>query len=109
MARSHPTPKKKPQVAPFSSPRRERYRYYGYSAIVNLLDYTACTLPVTTADRNVDVADAVSFKPVSDLDRQIAGDCTFFLSPSFSSPSHFSPPVLLPSQLPPPIGKENKS
>ncbi|KAI4097849.1 MAG: hypothetical protein LQ344_000121 [Seirophora lacunosa] len=60
-------------VAPFSAPRRERYRYYGYTAIVNLLDYTACTLPVTTADKNIDVAVA-SFKPVSDLDRQVAGD-----------------------------------
>ncbi|KAI4288613.1 MAG: hypothetical protein L6R35_002122 [Caloplaca aegaea] len=62
-------------VAPFSAARPGRYSYYGYSSIVNLLDYTACTLPVTTADKNIDVVvDAASFKPVSELDRKIMED-----------------------------------
>ncbi|KAL8646563.1 MAG: hypothetical protein Q9210_006066 [Variospora velana] len=61
-------------VAPFSAARPERYSYYGYSSIVNLLDYTACTLPVTTADKNIDVLDAASFQPVSELDRKITED-----------------------------------
>lgn len=94
------TQRKKTQVAPFSAPRRERYRYYGYTAIVNLLDYTACTLPVTTADKNIDVAVA-SFKPVSDLDRQVAGDCTSFFSLSLFFFTFFSsPPPPLSAFLP---------
>ncbi|KAL8723507.1 MAG: hypothetical protein Q9225_000240 [Loekoesia sp. 1 TL-2023] len=58
-------------VAPFSAARPSGYLYYGYSSIVNVLDYTACTLPVTTADKNVDVVDLSSFKPVSELDKKI--------------------------------------
>lgn len=42
--------------------------------IVNLLDYSACTLPVTTADQEVDVADE-GFEPVSDLDKKVAEYC----------------------------------
>lgn len=62
------------QVAPFSAARPNGYLYYGYSSIVNVLDYSACTLPVTTADQDVDLADP-SFKPVSETDRKVAQTC----------------------------------
>ncbi|KAL9615259.1 MAG: hypothetical protein Q9167_000353 [Letrouitia subvulpina] len=58
--------------APFAAVRPNTYAYYGYSMIVNLLDYSTCTLPVTTVDREVDVADE-GFEPVSELDREVAG------------------------------------
>ncbi|KAL9004650.1 MAG: hypothetical protein Q9188_002541 [Gyalolechia gomerana] len=57
-------------VAPFSAARPGKYTYYGYSSIVNVLDYTACTLPVTTVDKNIDVVDP-SFKPMSKSDEAI--------------------------------------
>ncbi|KAL8840740.1 MAG: hypothetical protein Q9170_001178 [Blastenia crenularia] len=57
-------------LAPFSAARPGKYLYYNYSTIVNVLDYSACTLPVTTTDKNIDVVDS-AFKPVSDLDKAV--------------------------------------
>ncbi|KAL8700918.1 MAG: hypothetical protein Q9201_005187 [Fulgogasparrea decipioides] len=57
-------------LAPFAAARPKMYLYYGYSAIVNALDYTACTLPVTLVDKYIDTVDP-SFKAVSDLDKKI--------------------------------------
>ena len=68
-------------VAPFPAPRPERYRYYGYTSIINLLDYTACTVPVTRVDQSVDVIDE-NFKPIDDFDQKVQDDCEF---PNFSS------------------------
>ncbi|MCJ1474174.1 Acetamidase [Lambiella insularis] len=56
-------------VAPFPAARPKSYKYYGYSAIVNLLDYTSCVIPVTTADQKVDVM-SKDFKPLGDMDRK---------------------------------------
>ncbi len=61
-------------VAPFSAPRPQKYTYYGYSTIFNVLDYTCCTIPITYADQNVDVV-AKDFKPISDLDKAVAEGC----------------------------------
>ncbi|KAI4190375.1 MAG: hypothetical protein L6R41_000827 [Letrouitia leprolyta] len=57
-------------LAPFSAARPGTYSYYAYSSIVNVLDYTACTLPVTTADKNIDIVNP-SFKPMSKADETI--------------------------------------
>ncbi|KAL8924465.1 MAG: hypothetical protein Q9172_002676 [Xanthocarpia lactea] len=57
-------------VAPFAAARPNNFLWYGYTAFVNLLDYTACTLPVTTVDKSVDVTDPF-FKPVSELDATV--------------------------------------
>ena len=62
------------QVAPFAAARRNCFLWYGYSGIVNILDYTACTLPVTTVDKSIDVADS-SFKSLSDLDKSVMDTC----------------------------------
>jgi hypothetical protein len=48
----------------------------GYTTIVNLLDYTACTLPVTTADKSIDVVDP-DFRPLSKLDERVVRTCKF--------------------------------
>jgi len=58
-------------LAPFPAARPEGYKYYGYSTFVNLLDYSACTIPVTTADETIDVPDK-GFKPLTDHDKIIA-------------------------------------
>lgn len=60
--------------APFSAARPMQYKYYGYTMIINLLDYTACTVPVTYADKNVDTV-VKDFKPLSELDQTIMDSC----------------------------------
>ena len=48
----------------------------GYTTIVNLLDYTACTLPVTTADKSIDIIDPDN-KPLSERDERVMKTCKF--------------------------------
>jgi amidase len=60
-------------LAPYAAARPGRYLYYGYSSIINGLDYTAVTIPVTLADKSIDVADK-SFKALSDADQQAYDD-----------------------------------
>lgn len=47
----------------------------GYTVWVNLLDYTASVIPVTTVDKTVDVWDA-SFTPVTEMDKMVFENCT---------------------------------
>lgn len=54
-------------VAPHAAVIPGRYLYTGYTEVINLLDYTACVIPITTADKTVDVADP-DFVPLNDLD-----------------------------------------
>jgi len=54
-------------VAPHAAVIPGRQVYIGYTEIVNLLDYSAAVIPVTNADKNVDLADA-SHVPLNDLD-----------------------------------------
>jgi len=61
-------------VAPFAAARPNSFKYYGYSSIFNVLDYSACVVPVTNVDKNVDVVDK-NFKPVNDLDQGVAETC----------------------------------
>ena len=63
-------------VAPFAAARPTTYKYYGYSTIVNLLDYTSCTIPITTADKNIDVVEA-QYKPTSDVDKDVYDTCEY--------------------------------
>ena len=62
-------------LAPFAAAIPEKYLYYGYSGTVNVLDYTSCTIPVTVADKEVDVVK--DFKPLSDQDRKVMDSCEF--------------------------------
>ena len=61
-------------VAPFAAARPKRYIYYGYSTIINLLDYTSCVIPVTNVDKNIDLVET-DFKPIDDLDKEVWADC----------------------------------
>lgn len=61
-------------VAPFPSARPGLYRYYTYTTFVNLLDYSSCTIPVTTVDPKVDVKDE-DYKPRNEQDRLVTEIC----------------------------------
>jgi amidase len=54
-------------VAPHAAVIPGRQVYIGYTEIVNLLDYSAAVIPVTNADKGVDLVDA-SHVPLNDLD-----------------------------------------
>ena len=79
-------------VAPFPAARPARFTYYNYTTWVNLFDYTSCVVPVTTADKSVDVVDE-AFKPLSDEDKKVMADCK-------SIPSLFSQTRTCPRLLP---------
>ena len=66
-------------IPPFPAARPEKYNYYGYSAICNVLDYTACTVPVTCVDKGIDSVDK-AFKPINELDQRNMDTCKRFLS-----------------------------
>lgn len=56
-------------VAPHAAVTHNDYIYYGYTSIINLLDYTSVVVPVGFADPAIDLADP-SYEPVSSLDKQ---------------------------------------
>ena len=60
-------------LAPYPAARPEKYKYYGFSAFVNGLDYTAVVVPVTLADKNVDKY-ADDYTPISDTDKVVFED-----------------------------------
>ncbi|PGH09890.1 hypothetical protein AJ80_07600 [Polytolypa hystricis UAMH7299] len=69
-----------PSVCPMHEDYK-RIRYLGYTGSVNLLDFTACTIPVTFVDSQIDLADQQDGRfdamglpippPVSELDKTI--------------------------------------
>jgi amidase len=61
-------------LAPFPAARPKMYAYYGYTTFVNLLDYTSVVVPITTADKNVDIADK-DYKPLNDEDKICYESC----------------------------------
>ena len=61
-------------LAPFPAARPERYKYYGYGSILNVLDYSTCVVPVTKVDKKVDIINK-SFKAVDDFDKKVQNDC----------------------------------
>lgn len=50
----------------------------GYSVWVNLLDYSAAVLPVTTVDKSVDVVDE-GYKPINAMDEKVWKSCEFLI------------------------------
>lgn len=55
-------------VAPHAAVKHNDYKYYGYSTVINLLDWPAVTVPVTFADKNKDIKD-IQYKTRNELDR----------------------------------------
>lgn len=62
-------------VSPWAAPRLGQTQatfYVGYTGVFNLLDFSACTFPVTFVDEKMDKArDLKEFKPINDLDGRI--------------------------------------
>nr|POF04478.1 acetamidase [Quercus suber] len=54
-------------VAPFAAARPETFKHYAYSAWVNVLDYSAVSVPVTTVDKTIDTP-IEGFKGVDEID-----------------------------------------
>lgn len=57
-------------VAPTAAVEEGCFDYYAYSGIVNLLDYTSGSFPVTFADRSIDV-ETPDHVPLNPTDRAV--------------------------------------
>ncbi|KAG7144762.1 Acetamidase like protein [Verticillium longisporum] len=60
-------------ISPFAAPQQGKFGYYGYATFVNVLDYSAITMPTTTCDRDVDVFDE-HYVPMNALDEEVWKD-----------------------------------
>ncbi|CAI4217667.1 unnamed protein product [Parascedosporium putredinis] len=54
-------------ITPTAAIRHNQFKYYGYATAINVLDFTSLVVPVTFADKNVDVF-PVDFKPLTKID-----------------------------------------
>ena len=64
-------------LAPFSAARENGYTYYGYSAWVNMLDYTSVVVPITIVDKNVDKK-IENFKAIDEVDQKTQDTCEYY-------------------------------
>jgi amidase len=60
-------------ITPTACIRHDQFKYYGYASAINLLDFTSVVVPVTFADKTIDVKNE-SFHPLSDLDSQVQAE-----------------------------------
>jgi amidase len=60
-------------VAPHAAVRHDQYKYFGYSSVINLLDYPAVVIPVTFVEMEIDPKNT-NYKGISDLDRAVHDD-----------------------------------
>lgn len=54
--------------------RHNQFRYYGYASVINLLDFTSVVVPVTFADKSVDVRNE-SFTQMNNMDKIVEAEC----------------------------------
>lgn len=73
-------------VAPHAACIPGKYATIGYTAFINVLDYTSAVVPVTCADRGVDVLGTEGREYFGELDRKTEGECKFFLLFPFHFP-----------------------
>lgn len=55
--------------------------YEAYSSIVNVLDYVSIVIPVTTADKDIDIFDN-QYKPLNSVDKKNWRACKFSIKTS---------------------------
>ncbi|KAH7029548.1 Acetamidase [Microdochium trichocladiopsis] len=60
-------------VAPTAAVRHGKYRYYGYTGVLNMLDFTSVVVPVGFADKDRDVPNT-GYVPVSELDSDVQAE-----------------------------------
>lgn len=61
-------------ITPTAAVRHNQFKYYGYATAINLLDFTSVVVPVTFADKNVDVKNKV-YEPLNEIDRSVYDEC----------------------------------
>jgi hypothetical protein len=61
-------------ITPTAAIRHNQFKYYGYATAINVLDFTSVVVPVTFADKNIDVKTA-DFVPLNDLDALVHQEC----------------------------------
>jgi amidase len=54
--------------------RHNQFRYYGYATAINVLDFTSVVVPVTFADKTIDVKDN-NYKPLTETDAIVQDEC----------------------------------
>ena len=57
-------------ITPTAAIRHNRFKYYGYASVVNLLDFTSVVVPVTFADKKVDVKKE-GYGPLNEMDKEV--------------------------------------
>ncbi|ETS75483.1 Acetamidase [Pestalotiopsis fici W106-1] len=60
-------------TSPYACVRHNKFNYYGYATVINVLDYTSVVIPVTFATKSIDRA-SYQFAPLSDLDRLVQAE-----------------------------------
>ena len=60
-------------VTPYPTAENGKFKYVGYTSVFNALDYSAGVVPITRADKDVDLKDE-DYKPVNDLDKETFND-----------------------------------
>lgn len=61
-------------ITPTAAVRHDQFRYYGYATVINLLDFTSVVVPVTFADKKVDVKDE-NRVPMNETDKLVQAEC----------------------------------
>ncbi|KAJ0414339.1 amidase signature domain-containing protein [Aspergillus carlsbadensis] len=57
-------------ITPTAAIRHNQFKYYGYASAINILDFTSVVVPVTFADKGVDVVNG-EFAPLGEMDRVV--------------------------------------
>ncbi|KAL2808217.1 amidase signature domain-containing protein [Aspergillus granulosus] len=60
-------------ITPTAAIRHNQFKYYGYASAINVLDFTSVVVPVTFADKAVDVRNE-GFEPLGEMDRVVQGE-----------------------------------
>lgn len=60
-------------VAPTAAVRHDQFKYYGYTSIINVLDWASVVVPVTFADKAVDKKEY--HQPLSKTDGIVQTEC----------------------------------
>ncbi|KAL5345357.1 Acetamidase [Pseudogymnoascus australis] len=60
-------------VAPTAAIRHNHFKYYGYASAINILDFTSVVVPVTYADKAIDVKNE-ELKPLTDIDKLVQAE-----------------------------------
>lgn len=60
-------------VTPTAAIRHDRFRYYGYTTVIILLDLTSVVVPVTFTDKAIDNTNE-GFKPLNAMDAEVQAE-----------------------------------